>query len=63
MEAKKNGIDETICRAATETQTGRTDLCTKLGKEKEGCLETQALGWRMEEAASWGWWPSVSGKM
>ena len=36
MEAKKNGIDETICRAATETQTGRTDLCTKLGKEKEG---------------------------
>ena len=36
MKAKKNGIDETICRAATETQTGRTDLYTKLGKDKEG---------------------------
>ena len=33
---KKNGTDETICRAATETQTGRTDFCTQLGKEKEG---------------------------
>ena len=30
------------------------------GKEKEGWLETQALGWRMEEAASRGLWPSIS---
>ena len=36
MKAKKNGTDETICRAATETHTGRIDLCTQLGKEKEG---------------------------
>ena len=39
MKAKKNGTDETICRAATETQTGRIDLCTQLGKEKEGWID------------------------
>lgn len=31
-----------------------------LGKEKEGWLETQALGWRMEKAASQVLWLILS---
>ena len=33
---QKDGADEPICTVATETQTWRTDLWTKWGKERAG---------------------------
>ena len=40
---QKDGTDESICRAAMEMQTQRTDMWTRWGKEREGQIETVAL--------------------
>ena len=32
---KKDGTDKPVCRAAMETQTQRTDICTRGGEKRE----------------------------
>ena len=42
---QKDGTDEPICRAAMETQTERTDLWTRVGREERvGC--TGRVTWK-----------------
>ena len=38
-----NGTDESVCRAVTELQTERTDVCTHMGKERVGKIGRVAL--------------------
>ena len=40
---QKDGADDSICRAAMEMQTQRTDLWTQWGKEKVEQIEGVAL--------------------
>ena len=42
MEARKNGIDDLICKTETETQTQRTNIWTPSGEE---------VGW--DELGDW----------
>ena len=39
MEARKNGMDEPICRAKIEMPLERMDLWTQWGKERVGQVE------------------------
>ena len=40
MEARKNGMDEPVCRARTEMLMERMDLWTQWGKERVGQVES-----------------------